>query len=810
MCLLTAFLRNGICPTVIRNGRKILVMEIKINNLRFITSNSYFNEDEYDLASQYEIGYDKIYFPKQFMKIQNFDYRGQIPHFKYFASLLDNAKEKHEKQNFYEALSNQNYVWDFKKELIAFCEQKLWLLTASCIQFIKDCLSLQKNFENVFNLKLAERLIPFSYPLCSLSSYTYKLYKALFLNSYEIYVVNNEFGIKPKNVSQVENEWATFLDINHPEKNFESAFNNINGQRFFKEAIPDLYSSVTKEAFFFNGCVFHGHFENCLINPEATENSKTPFGRTYKEVNDEFLQKMTDLLMNNTNQIDEIIICWECNYKARREKCPQIQNFLKNKYFPHPLFRLQPRTCVRGAYFDVFALLWSQSKSPLENLYFLDINGLYSFCAINFPLMVGKYTTLIGKSLEKISLKDNVFFYNSKRILGSMLLTILPPKNLYFPFLLYRTKSGKTINTLCSSCCEKKNENCLHSDQQRAITSSYMISEIEYALSLNYKVLAIHECHIYERSDFILKDFVHHLNILKLKHSTCLENMKTLNEKLNYCKQLNTDMTLIDPFHLTPHNVKPNFRKRTFYKLMANALFGKLEQRNDKSHTIYVNQQSELEDVFFSENNIIDLNCINSEICEVQISPTSYKIPPNKNSNCYIGAQLTAYARQTIYKYLQVLERSNATIFQVDCDSLIFSLPKTEPIPLPISDAVGHFKHEIKNIKSYQSLGPKNYCITFEKDNCIQTITKVRGLSLNNSLNENIFTDELFKTYVQQFISKKKEKIQVKQFRTRGDFKRFKINSTIEQVSFSNALSDRRFICNESPHLNSFPYGYKK
>ena len=184
-------------------------------------------------------------------------------------------------------------------------------------------------------------------------------------------------------------------------------------------------------------------------------------------------------------------------------------------------------------------------------------------------------------------------------------------------------------------------------------------------------------------------------------------------------------------------------------------------------------------------------------------------MPPNKNTNCYIGAQLTAYACQTIYSHLQTLLKSKASIYQIDCDSIIFALPKADKIPLPLSDAVGHFKHEVKNLKSYQSLGPKNYCITFEKDNVIQTITKVRGLSLNNSLNENIFNENLFKTYVNQFLSDKKVKINVNQYHRRGDFKRLKINSGLEQISFTNSLSERRIIKPDSPNLSSCPYGFK-
>lgn len=270
-------------------------------------------------------------------------------------------------------------------------------------------------------------------------------------------------------------------------------------------------------------------------------------------------------------------------------------------------------------------------------------------------------------------------------------------------------------------------------------------------------------------------------------------------------------MKLTEPFLLDPSNVTPNKQKKLFFKLMANALFGKLEQRNDKSRTVFVDNQKDLEQIFFSENNIEDIFCINKNICQVQIASNVLKLPPNRNGNCYIGAQLTAYARQTIYEHLITLEKCNATIYQIDCDSIIFSLLKDQTLPLKVNDAVGSFKHEVVgDLKSYYSLGPKNYSLTFESNGVTQTLSKVRGLSLNNSLNDNIFNDECFKYYIEQFLKKRDEKVYVKQYRKRGDFKRLKITSKLEEISFSNALSTRRIVDMQTPNCCTYPYGYKK
>ena len=807
MCLLQSFIRKGFCPNLIRNGRKIILMELQNLDIRFINSNSYFNCNEYALANQYQIEFNKIFFPTKFCQISNFSYTGNVPNFKYFVSSLDDSQTFKAKEEFYSKLQNNKYKWNFQKELKEVCEQKVYLLSLSCVKFIFDCFEFQQQLK-VWDMSASEYLHPFSFPLCSLGGFVYKLYKVLVMNKFEIFAVNNEFGFGSKSVSRVEYEWASFMEYSYPEKEFISAFNNPFGQKYFKEAIPDLYSPITKEAFFMHGCIFHGHYENCHFNPTASGNSVNPFGKNFLELNEEFETKGRALMNNNPTLISEVVICWECQYKA--DQSPQKQYFLKNYFKPHPLYRLKPRDCVRGAYFDIFRLFWNKKVSPSENMYFVDINGLYSYCAINFKFMTGKYKIIIGNEILKLSVNRNKLFFENKPISGSMLVTILPPQDLLYPFLPYRKRNGKTVNTLCVTCAEKELKICNHNESERALTSSYMISEIEFALELNYQILHIHECHIYEESDFILKDFVKAINFFKTKYSNIFSKNCRNEAKVQICNQLNNEMELSEPFSLTVENNCPNLSKRTFYKLMANALFGKLEQKNNKSQTLFFNKQSDIEEIYFSENKIDDIFCLNEEICQLQILPNNLKLPPNRKANCYIGAQITAYARQVIYKHMQSLMCSNATIFQVDCDSIIFTLPHDQPVPLKVSSAVGHFKHDINDIKSFYSLGPKNYSLTFESNNSKETLLRIRGLSLNNSLNKVNFSNELFKFYVSQFLKQKRQQISMKQFRRKADFKKLKICSQIEQLTFTNDLSKRRNVDFSTRNFLTLPYGYKR
>jgi hypothetical protein len=101
-------------------------------------------------------------------------------------------------------------------------------------------------------------------------------------------------------------------------------------------------------------------------------------------------------------------------------------------------------------------------------------------------------------------------------------------------------------------------------------------------------------------------------------------------------------MDLKEPFLLTPTNVKFNLQKRNFYKLYCNALFGKFSERNDKNQTLFASTSKEIEEIFFSDKKIEDIYCINDKICEVSVCPNVFKLNPNRKSNCYLGAEITA------------------------------------------------------------------------------------------------------------------------------------------------------------------------
>lgn len=813
MNVLNILVNCGIIPNVVKRGNQILSIEIKELAIRFISSNSYLRGDEYSLASQFEINCDKIYFPFKFLQYHNFHYEGSIPPIQDFIVLSD-TKESIDNKIIYHREHGKK-KWCLRKELQMHCEQQLLILALSILKFVQQSFDFQKNLKlSLQGLNQNDYLNPFNYPLCSISGFVFRLYKCIYLQKYRLFTINNEYGYRfGKQVSKVEHEFCSYMEYHFPEKEFQSAFSNKYGQKYFKESIPDLYSPVSKQAYYLNGCFYHAHYENCLINKNVKGNSIHAFGKTYQAINDEFNQKILSLYENNPNDVKEVIIVWECLFQTEKQQNPDFKLFFDHVYLPHPLTRLKPRDAVRGAFVDVYGLKWDHTMFPNETFYCADINGLYSFCAINFKYMIGKYDILIGRTLQRLKIVNCRFFVDDIPVMGAVFVKILPPKNLYIPYLLCKKKDGSVINTLCKTCAETFANKCQHLDSERALVGVYMISEIEFALQIGYKLLDIYEIHYYKDSAFLLEDFVKKINFYKTKYSDCLQDLKDLTSKKQYCKFLNDRMGLFDEnFMLNPSTCSNNKMKRDFYKLLSNSLFGKFLQRDDHESVAFVRNQSELNSYLKRSDLIQDICCLDDKICILSVKKDVRKILPNLKQNMYVGSQITAFARQVIFEHVfKLSQTTNCNLYHVDCDCIFFSFPNDSPIPLEFSHAVGDFKHEyLGKITHYYAFGPKQYCITSINDGVTNFTCKFSGLSLKSFCNENQINQEIFELYLNQFIEGNNETMQISQVRSKTSFKNLTSRKIQQFHSFSNKISNRRQVDTKHSRLKTYPYGYEK
>lgn len=550
------------------------------------------------------------------------------------------------------------------------------------------------------------------------------------------------------------------------------------------------------------GCFYHGHYVNCLSNKKANSLTIGIGDKTYKELNDEINLKLSSLLSNNEDTVSVCHAQWECNFKEITKKTTEYKNF-EDTYFPRPLHRLCPRNCVRGGLNETVALKWFKDEFVNETFYAIDINGLYAFCAVKNAFAVGKYDIVVGQDLEHITILNNKFYYKKQKVFGAIQLAILPPKNLNIPFLLYRTKNRKSLLTLCAKCAEQHNQKqCLHSDIERCLMSSYMINEIEYALNLGYKILKIFECHVYIRQKFIFKEFISLLNYYRMCNSNCLANFEDKKEQEAYCAKLTEKLNLPPNLQLKPDLIQYNPSNDTFYKLAMNSLFGKFQQKHEFKKSIFVSNQSQLEEEFLKHSKDIEnIFCLNDSLCRIVIKQDENNSQPSRSTNCYIGSQLVSYARQEIHEKLMILENIKAQVFYFDTDSIFFSLGSNIPLPFEISHALGDFKHIVSGkIISFITLGPKNYALTFEdpKSLKIKEYIKCKGLSLKAHLTQKHFKFKIYDDFLKAYLSNRLSKIKLTHVK----------KAELCPFTFSNKISVHRKVLKTNCYLNSTPYGY--
>ena len=799
------------------------MMGIQELGLRFLCSRNYVDGCENEVAEQFGVSFIPLFFPFDFLKTESINYVGKMPDKVHYFDLFDSANLRQKKEHYFKYSKDKRKKWNLKKELISYVNQKLFLLTIGMLKFCQETFVLQEKIRSARKLELGPQYFeqiqsviinPFNSPICSLSGLIYNIFTFFYLQNHNIYCVNNEFGINPSLVSRIEHVYTSYMEHIHPERNFAAAFNCKTGQMYYPEAIPDLYCHTTNTAYMFNGCAgaVHAHYDNCLLYPNAKPETVNPFGITYKDVNEKFNLKLYKLLANHT-AINSVEIQWECQFRERMTTDPILKDFVKTQYLNnHPLQRLKPRDAMRGAYVETFALKFDQTTFPDEKFWALDINGLYSYCCLNNTFMIGKYEILIGKSLNRVSYSQNKILVDTKPILGSILLNILPPQNLKYPFLPYRLKNGRTVLTLCKICAEIQSNTapCKHNESERSLTATYMISEVEFALSLGYKIISIFEMHIYFNSASIFKTFVQHLNLYKTLASDCFNGLKSFGEKKQCCELLNRELHLPNNEKITVKDIKPNAAKRNFYKMAANSFFGKFSQRQDKNQVFFVNNQEELNKLYFSPNEIKEIHCLNDLICMVLVARNCWKLPPSLKQNVYIGSQITAYARECIYKHLNNLSSiQSCVIYHVNCDSIFFSLNKSIKMPLIISPAVGNFKNIYDgNIISYFGIGPKQYTVNFIKDSQISTVNHISGLCLNYDLNAS--SDPHF---LQHFLENYQKDIAISQKfiqkKTKTNWKTLTVNSYSERFTLTNSIKCRRKVNLLSARLETIPFGYQ-
>ena len=462
---------------------------------------------------------------------------------------------------------------------------------------------------------------------------------------------------------------------------------------------------------------------------------------------------------------------WQCEWELLKDKNPQLKQFEIDHI--RPMRRLSIREAYTSAPCETFCTYFDCTVEKDYEIMAADVISLYPFAMLNGYYPTDKPEYLVGKSFfpEKLSFENGRMKYYKDDIEGVCLVTVFPPSNLIYPFLIMNI-NNKKIGALCKKCAEEQSLNlCSHTQglslelqnfyskifqfsllfrqisvlaffhelcfknlklkflminilDEKSYTTSLCIPDIIYMKELGY-TFEFHEIFIYRKREKLYEKHIKSLARSKIKYS-CLPNSVTLAQKQEICDKVNEKMNFNNP--LAPNDLTPNPLKRQLYKNLINHLYGIPAISTQKYLTTkFVSSNEELQKVLRTLNRrgpngeILELRKIHPIGNMIRIVHDNRSKGFKSQRTCVIlSAYTSSYARIFIHKMMMKLHQRNCRLLYMDCDSFYYAKKLDSESPLDFGSAFGDFRNLFEEYKivSLASLGPKSLSLQIirEKD----------------------------------------------------------------------------------------------
>ena len=239
---ITKFLiENAIKYEIIYRGGKSLSMTIPMFNIKFIDSLNFIPMSLAKFPKTF--GQDELckgYFPHLFNKKENQNYVGPIPCQNDYGVNFKKPEERKAFIAWHQEQVENNYLFDFRKEIIKYCRSDVDILR-------KCCLLYREMFRKETDID------PFDNSL-TIASYCHQVYRTNFLKKDTIAVFNHDRQLKTKQ-SNVAVKWLSYI-MEKEDIHIQHVRNG--GEKRFGRYSLDGYCEETHTAYEFQGCFWHG------------------------------------------------------------------------------------------------------------------------------------------------------------------------------------------------------------------------------------------------------------------------------------------------------------------------------------------------------------------------------------------------------------------------------------------------------------------------------------------------------------------------------------------------------------------------
>lgn len=845
-------------------------------------------------------GLTKGFCPFLFLSFSNWNYVGELPAKDQFGIDVKDTENKKVKKfiEWYDNHPKQNY--NLRDETVRYCINDVKILREGSLKFMKlildladlnpflQCISLPNLALTVYRKKYMKQNLLGIVPDNEYHPNTIQSKKCrqwlTYLNYFKSKETTEKYFITP----EVKLPVSSKITVDGFSKNWP--FDTDKSQKYRAHLFEFLgcYWHCCESCFRTNSCKIEdkNEVDVRLVNSNMKRSDRGV------GINEELFSRGILMKQNYHKTIARIKYLEKCQYKVHIIWEHEWDQFLReNKQLAdeintHPFVNytvLKPRLAIFGGRVEGSLMHYRCLKG--ERILYFDFCSLYPWAMKNGKQFKNHpKKILMQKQCNYITVKDIMSMD------GLAYVTVLCPKNLFWPVLPTRHQH-KMYFVCCYTCLiEMNTERCMHSVEQRAITGVYSTCELKLAFKHGYRLIKTFELWYYDIESGVNEGII----AAEDKNITYNELRQRLIEQENreveiedtikqqesvfdgvsirqnelkktdgfFTKYLNTfikmkaeasgfpfgcdsieekEQHIIDFFKanniiLKMENIQDNPAQRASAKMLMNALYGKLIQREMTLNQSILKEPRDLQFYLNSDiHEVTDIYCPNNSYAivswryrddldmsqPINVSP----IHPGKNTKRHVcltsGIQTTSNGRIKLYS--EMFKLSERLIY-VDTDSVIFIAhdDKKEYIP-PLSKQIGGLSDELSKYKKYADfdpyieeiviIAPKSYAIIIVNDpdpNAAKIYEiKCKGFSISSENSDQInFHSMKSLVFGEDYKVKDKEMAYLDQIITRQNKIVVEKNHTLKTTSVTKTLSltytKRKILTN----LTTIAWGY--
>ena len=663
---------------VLMTGQKILYFES--GQIKFKDSLSFLNMPLEKFTNTFDLQeLKKGFFPHAFNREENQDYVGPIPDLKYYETNCMNSKKKKVVDKWHAEQVLKGETWDFKKELLEYCQSDVKLLKEGCLKFAED-------FEKECGFNPLKENI-------TIASACHNFWRNHQMIPYSVAVEppHGWSGIKPAQ-SKIGFQWLHIQDQKLGGNRIKHAANGGEQTMMIKswgKVRVDGYDPVKKTVYEFQGCEFHG-CPKCKPNKRNSKTWHHP-DRTVEEMY-QLTQKKTDVLRKaGYNVITE----WECNFRRKLSNDPELQGRIKNLEWSGPL---NPKDALFGGHTGLSCCYYKTGQN--ERIDYIDYTSLYPW--------VNKYGTY---PLGHPKILKNPTDQNIQSYFGVAKVDILAPEKLFHPVLPVKL-ANKCMFTLCAACAQEqldlpwhqRTNLCKHTDKERAMTGTWCTEELQKAVEKGYKIQKIHEVWHWpekQRKKAMFAPYVNKFLKAKQEASGYPSDVQTEAQKETYI----LDYEHHEGIKLEPEKIKVNPGRKQVAKVMLNSFWGKFGEADNKPNTTTLQKEADWDKIVSDDTIIVrNVNVFSEDVLEISTVKKDGACVPNMKGNIFVALFTTALARLKLH---EALDEIKERVLYYDTDSVIYK-SLNDQTRLPLGKFLGQFTDETggDTIDVFGSAGP--------------------------------------------------------------------------------------------------------